>query len=143
MPENVAIDGIECTVVGWGIAETRQIAQILQYTVTKVLNDSYCFKNDPPITAVSSENTFCGGEGSGTPSQGDSGGGIFAMYNNSWVQYGIVSAIRTNETGHALPNSYAVYTNIQKFKNWIINTAKMNMNITLTCHHISKYFMAK
>lgn len=142
MPGNVVIEGVQGTIVGWGIAKNEITEEIPQYTVTKVLNASYCYKKDPPIIAFTSSNTFCGGDGDGTPNKGDSGGGLFGIYDNSWVQYGIISAVRTNETGNVLKNSFAVYTNINMFKNWITDTAQMN-DITLQCHYGSAYFFAK
>lgn len=62
---------------------------------------------------------------------------MFAVSNSSWVQYGIISAVRTNETGHVMRNSFAVYTNIIKFKSWIVDTAKMNddTTINLRCYY--------
>lgn len=70
MPGDVAIDGIEGAIVGWGIARNGTIAETPQHSVTKVLNDSYCWKMDPPMVTFSSSNTFCGGEGDGTPNKG-------------------------------------------------------------------------
>ncbi|KAJ6639752.1 Serine protease gd [Pseudolycoriella hygida] len=146
MPGSVPIDGIRCSVVGWGATRNGTgVEQIPRCTTTNVLNDSYCFKQDPPIIAFSSSNTFCGGEGAGTPNVGDSGGGLFAVSNASWVQYGIISAVRTNDTGHCLENAFAIYTNTFNFKNWIIDTAGMNndLNITLNCHYGPNYFMSR
>lgn len=145
MPGDVALDGVVGPIVGWGITNNGTIAVTPQYTVTKILNASYCYKKDPPIISFSSSNTFCGGEGDGTPNKGDSGGGMFAVSNSSWMQYGIISAVRTNETGHVMQDSFAVYTNIILFKSWIVDTAKMNdnMTITLRCHYGPFYFVAK
>lgn len=146
MPVTVSVvDNIEGSIVGWGIADKETVEHIPQYTMTKILNATYCYKRDPPIVIYSSANTFCGGEGYGAPSKGDSGGGLFGIANFTWVQYGIISAVRTNETGHVSRSSFAVYTNIYLFMDWIVETAKMNenMSITLTCRYGPKYFSVK
>lgn len=84
----------------------------------------------------------CTGDGDGAPSSGDSGGGFFFISGSAWVQYGIVSAIRTNATGHAIPNAYHIYTNLTQFKSWMIEIVHQTggevgeavFSITMNCY---------
>lgn len=63
-----------------------------------------------------SERSFCG-EGRGTPREGDSGGGFFAVAGSGWVQFGTVSFIRPKETENT--TKFAVYTKLTFVRDWI------------------------
>lgn len=114
IPGDGVIENIIGTVVGWGLTENTSCAEILRQIYIKAIS----FRTDIGIVAYTSARTFCGGEGDGTPNSGDSGGGFFVISGSVWIQYGIVSAIRTNATGHLIENSFAIYTNLTK--NWTI-----------------------
>lgn len=143
IPGDGVIENIIGTVVGWGLMENTSYAEIPRQTSIKAISDAHCFRTDIGIAAYTSARTFCGGEGDGTPNSGDSGGGFFVISGSVWIQYGIVSAIRTNATGHLIENSFALYTNLTAFKNWTIETVSQSggevgeamMNIDLYCSY--------
>lgn len=68
-------------------------------THTKVLNDSYCYTTQHFLALVSSTRVFCGGGESGSPSKGDSGGGLFGISCSDWIQYQIISVSLSKPRG--------------------------------------------
>lgn len=143
IPSESVVENIEGIVVGWGIHENNSLADIPRQASVKVINDSHCFREDQSIAVFSSTRTFCGGNGDGTPDRGDSGGGLFAISGSVWAQYGIVSAIRTNATGHITPDAYTIYTNVTSFKRWIIEIVNQTegvvgealINVVMKCDY--------
>jgi secreted trypsin-like serine protease len=117
-------------VAGWGLAENsgpRGHELIPRETSTKALNDSYCYTTMPQLSIFSSTRIFCGGPESskdGSPDLGDSGGGFFVLFNDAWIQFGIISSTLTDAEGRVLPNSFTLYTNVLSFKSWISDTVK-------------------
>lgn len=109
--------------LGWGLTENSTLmrpSSYLRLTNAKILNDSYCYTTKPKFAFVSSTRSFCGyGEGGGSPSRGDSGGGFFVLSGKSWIQYGIVSAGEIDPQGNSVRNGITIYTNVRPFKSWI------------------------
>lgn len=116
----MTIDDVFGSIVGWGYAESGSNQEIPRQTYTKSINDSHCYRTRNSLAPFSSLRTFCGGDGGGNPNKGDSGGGFFVVSHSRWVQYGIISVSQTNKTGHVIPKSFAVFTNVKWFKSWII-----------------------
>lgn len=150
--DSVKIDGatidISGTIVGWGFTKNNIINEMPRQALVTALNDSYCYSIDNFMALYTSNRTFCGGFGDGNPNYGDSGGGFYSVASeNVWVQHGIISAIRTSETGQIIPNSLAVYTNVMSFRSWIVKTVKQSgsrvgeamtkINVTLSCQYYS------
>lgn len=120
-PSSETID-LKGTVIGWGLTDANNSGNIQRQASITAVNDTFCYHKDEAVTSFSSNYTFCGGFGNGYPSLGDSGGGYFVRHDKIWVQYGVISATRTNLTGHALPSSIQIYTNLMSFKRWIVST---------------------
>lgn len=114
---NINVNG---TIVGWGLAVNQTHAEIPRQADVRAFNHSHCFLTYADLVALSSARTFCAGSEDANPSQGDSGGGLFVKSGTGWLQYGIISAIRTNKTGHVVRYSASIYTNTASFKNWIM-----------------------
>lgn len=108
---------------------------------TKALNASYCLTTDPFLARFSSERTFCTGYDNGTPNVGDSGGGFLVLSGSAWVQFGIISAMRSNAAGLVL-NSFPINTNVRLFKSWIFEMTDgavgeaNGMKINLHCQYL-------
>lgn len=108
------------TIVGWGLAENgRNHEDTPRQADIRTYNDSHCYRMNLVIVPISSASTFCAGSAESNPSRGDSGGGFFVRNDDSWTQYGIISSIITNSTGHVTRTSVAVYTNVKLLKDWI------------------------
>lgn len=112
------------TVVGWGQTDDNNSENIQREASIIAVNDTYCYHKDEAVPIFSSNHTFCGGFGDGYATFGDSGGGYFILDDMNWVQYGVISATRTNRTGHVLPSSVQIYTNLRSFKQWIVSIVK-------------------
>lgn len=124
--DDFGIEGIKGTVVGWGLTENETKEGIPWQTETNALNDSYCYRTDHGLARYASARSFCGGGGNGTPNNGDSGNGFFSLFGSTWVQYGIVSVVSTNATGHIVPSSFAVYMSVKLFKHWIVEIVQLS-----------------
>jgi secreted trypsin-like serine protease len=97
------------------------------------INSSHCYTTFTILAAVSSNRAFCGGyEDSGkSPCLGDSGGGFYQLDSASslWNVRGIVSASIYNFDYGCDINKYSIYTNVARFFDWIIETAKQTVQI--------------
>lgn len=88
---------------------------------------------------------FCGRGIDGNPNEGDSGGGFYVLYGTVWVQYGIISSLRTNASGLVDEKTIAIYTNVKMFKDWInetvnesgatVGVAEVIVEIELRCRY--------
>ena len=138
--DNAIVEAFLGSIVGWGLTENSSNAHV-EYplkTETNVLNASYCYTTDSYVSHISSARTFCGGAAKGMPAKGDSGGGLFALSGLSWVQYGILAAIRTGHAGSIKLNAIAIYTNVKLFRPWILENLRQDFpgnKINLTCEH--------
>lgn len=119
------------TIVGWGVT----VEYPSQATI-KALNDSYCYRSDHGTVTLSSQRTFCGGGVDGTPTLRDSGGGFFVSSGTGWVQYGVISASRTNQRGHIDMNSISIYGNVKLFKNWIDEIVKQSIKTSAVTDNV-------
>ncbi|KAG4070568.1 hypothetical protein HA402_011955 [Bradysia odoriphaga] len=122
MPENDPPVDVYGSIVGWGLSErttvyNRYESVPLQANL-RILKDSYCYTTHPLLASYSTPRLFCGGHG-GSPSKGDSGGGLFVLSGSSWIQYGIISATSSDSNGNTLSNVFSVYTNLKEFRSWI------------------------
>lgn len=123
--DGVVVDGsninLSGTIVGWGLAERTTHEEVPKQADIGAYNFTYCFLTlkVKGIVELSSTRTFCAGSEEGNPSRGDSGGGFFVNADDTWRQYGIISAIIANETGHVSRTLASVYTNVQSFQSWI------------------------
>lgn len=52
------------------------------------------------------------------------GSGFFVNSNGVWTLKGMVSASVSNVYGDCLIKQFAIYTNVIKFKSWIIETVE-------------------
>lgn len=128
--DDTVIDDVRGSVAGWGITEigSEPNKEFIKHASVTALNGIDCLTTDPIIAVLSSKRTFCGQGVDGSPNQGDSGGGFYVRTGSTWVQHGIVSALRTNATGYVDADSIVVYTSVVHFKQWITDTARQSSN---------------
>lgn len=145
MPSDSTItDDIKGTIVGWGQTANETYEDIPRQAVVKVINDSACYLEDNFIAALSTSKTFCGGFKDGQPGYGDSGGGLFVLLDNNWMQYGVISSFRSSGSSHDISNSMTIYTNVSAYKRWIVEhveetggkVGEVAMQINLFCHFV-------
>ncbi|KAG4077910.1 hypothetical protein HA402_013844 [Bradysia odoriphaga] len=143
MPASGVPQNIEGIVVGYGVRINKTQAGIPRRIVVRAVNSSHCFRENGAVISFTSNRTFCGGNGDGSPDLGDSGSGYFYTPGLSWAQYGLVAAVQTNDTGHVFPYAFHIYTNLTMFKDWIIDTVnrtggvvgEAKMNVILKCDY--------
>lgn len=124
----------EGVVVGWGKSEdeTKDHENIPKLVKALIQTNEDCFftEGQKHHLDVSSRRTFCAGlrNGSGI-CHGDSGGGLFIKVNGVHFLKGIVSSSPVNTDGGCDVSINAIYTNVQKFKDWIKDTASGRRDI--------------
>ncbi|XP_003762868.1 serine protease 27-like [Sarcophilus harrisii] len=122
------IDGNLCWVTGWGnIGENQNLPPpfILQELEVPLINhqvcDMYYHKESTisPLEPIILSDMICAGfpNGQKDSCQGDSGGPLVCNISGVWFQAGIVSW----GEGCARPYRPGVYTNVNVYKNWILN----------------------
>ncbi|KAJ6635546.1 Platelet glycoprotein V [Pseudolycoriella hygida] len=146
--DDVVVDGalidVRGTVVGWGLTENNtHYNDVPKKAEAMAISNTLCYRTEPEIITSSSLRSFCAKGVDGTPNKGDSGGGFFVVSQGTWIQYGIVSAVRTSETGYADLNSLSIYVNIKSFKSWIVEIVaevgaelgESTTRVTLDCNY--------
>ncbi|XP_070504794.1 uncharacterized protein [Chironomus tepperi] len=118
--------------VGYGLNENRNLENVLKYVKMSIeLSNEDCFLTNNEVVKLASRRTFCAGDrnGSGVCS-GDSGNGLFVEYRGVNYLRGIVSAsllsVKICDT-----YNYAIFTNVQKFYEWITDIISQSEQIIL------------
>lgn len=112
-------------VVGWGKSSNEaEYDETPNQLEMPAVNASYCFTRFPKLAEYSSHRVFCAGfenEERGTCT-GDSGGGFFMKDSKQfyWSVQGIVSSSLINDKFDCDVNTFALYTNVALFRDWII-----------------------
>ncbi|XP_017007809.2 serine protease grass [Drosophila takahashii] len=110
----------EFTATGWGKTDSSETSNVLQTTTLKLHNPIHC--NDKFRTKLDASQLCIGGEHSDT-CNGDSGGPLSAKVSGGKTDrvflFGLVSY------GSSFCSGIAVYTNVQHYRDWIVNTIAM------------------
>lgn len=112
----------EGSVTGWGQGEDKSnfYETIPKHIKVPTHLNEDCFLAHPEFARISSKRTFCGGSGNGTGvCLGDSGNGLYIEDEGTFFLLGIVSSSFISQ-GSCDLTKYAVYTNLLKFKSWIL-----------------------
>lgn len=110
-------------VTGWGKSDVKKTnhENIPKQIKISIHSNERCFLESKELIDVASLRTFCGGDRNKTgPCNGDSGGGVFVKMGNVFYLKGIVSASLVISNQCDVTN-YAIYTNVDKFYDWIQN----------------------
>lgn len=112
-------DGI---VTGWGMSDdaTKPHENLPKLVKVPIQSNEECLPGETGLAGISSRRTFCAGlqNGSGV-CFGDSGGGLFIKVDEVFHLRGIVSSSLLKDGGCDVSKN-AVYTNVLRFKDWII-----------------------
>jgi secreted trypsin-like serine protease len=109
---------------GWGKSEDpkNKYENIPKQLKIPIHDNEHCFLESVEFTVISSRRTICGGaKDKKGPCHGDSGGGLYVKKNNIYYLKGIVSASLSSFPGECDVTRYALYTNVEKFIDWIKN----------------------
>ncbi|CAH2098473.1 unnamed protein product [Euphydryas editha] len=124
------------TVVGWGFDRTDSITSTLRAASMPLIPKISCILSNPIFysNALGDGKKFCAGYNNGTsPCNGDSGGGFLIFLPDdlsddvkktpgAWYVRGIVSeSLSRHDAPICDPNSYAVFTDVSEYLNWIKN----------------------
>jgi secreted trypsin-like serine protease len=117
--EMSATEGI---VTGWGMSEdTSKIHEAVPKQLkVPIHSNEHCFLTNSNLAMISSERTFCAGSANSSGvCSGDSGHGLFVKQGNKLHLKGIVSSTVLNNDGMCDVNTFSIFTNVEKFKDWI------------------------
>jgi len=110
------------SVVGYGKSEdeSKLHENIPKILATPIHSNQDCFNNNEGLALISSGRTFCGGTGTGVGvCTGDSGSGLIVTDGNAFYLRGIVSSSLLNAKRGCDVDTYAVFTDVTKFVDWI------------------------
>lgn len=128
--EQSATSGV---VVGYGKSEdfTKKYENIPKKIEVPIHKQDKCFLTQPNLARLSSTRTFCAGssDGNGVCS-GDSGGGLIIKSSNVYYLYGIVSSSLVRD-GLCDLHNYAIFTNVQMYKEWIKSSSNSIANFQI------------
>lgn len=111
-------------VVGYGKSEdvTKIHENIPKIIKTPIHQNADCFLKNSHLTGISSNRTFCGGNGDGAGvCIGDSGSGLFVLDGEKYFLRGIVSSSLFNFGQSCNVNTYSVFTDLRFYNQWIMN----------------------
>lgn len=110
-------------IAGWG--KSSPLSSTHHEEVPNQLNLSVhtnknCFLKHNELAAISSNRTFCAGNGDEVNvCHGDSGSGFVVEHESHFHLQGIVSASSLNNLETCDVTKHAIFTNVLKFKQWI------------------------
>jgi len=120
-PDSKALKVKKGVVVGYGRSETASRHEHIARKIDYPIHDfATCMHSDPILAKMVSSRTICGGYKNGTGTcSGDSGSGLYVLYNNLYYLRGIVSSSAMG--GHELCDleKYTVLTDVSNFYSFI------------------------
>lgn len=133
LPESSQIKAVgEGTVVGWGSTSLNENhSSILKKMKVPIVNGTHCYTSTSELASYGSDRMFCAGyknEGKSVCA-GDSGSGLYQkddLTEDSWVLSGIVSGSLLSNSGGCNVDSFALYTNVASFLDWISSVENSN-----------------
>ncbi|GAB0091378.1 Peptidase S1 domain-containing protein [Sergentomyia squamirostris] len=117
------LDGQNGVVAGWGRDENGNAFTALPKKLEiPVVSDATCLRSHQAFQMITTEQTFCGGwrNGSYSPCNGDSGGGLLIDKEDKWFLKGIVSTSLSKQQ-ICDPNEYVVFVDVVPFVDWILS----------------------
>ncbi|XP_026492026.2 CUB and peptidase domain-containing protein 2-like isoform X3 [Vanessa tameamea] len=130
------------TVVGWGIDQSDSLSNDLHEATIPTVPTLTCILYDPIFYSnILNEKKFCAGNANGTAAcNGDSGGGFVVFVSDTkdsslkidyqtgaWYVKGIVSVtLARKDSSICEPNAYTVYTDVAKYRDWILKYMNCN-----------------
>ncbi|XP_052902067.1 enteropeptidase-like [Anopheles moucheti] len=117
-----AIVGTWGTVVGFGIDETDEVSDILREATIPVVSHITCIESSREAFRLHlTSKMFCAGNRDGIgAANGDSGGGLFFNYSNTWFIRGVVSFSKLRQDSTISDTKgYTVFTDVAKYLKWI------------------------
>nr|XP_029720524.1 polyserase-2-like [Aedes albopictus] len=110
-------------VVGWGLHEGYSMPKKLSEATMPIVSSKKCWESDRWHYSkyYFESKTFCAGRRNGTHvNAGDSGSGLYMRMGSNWVLRGLISNAKTNPlTLKVQPDSYAIFTDVAYYLNWI------------------------
>ncbi|XP_052741183.1 uncharacterized protein LOC112045215 [Bicyclus anynana] len=122
------------TIVGWGFENTDALAPQLRKAKMPIVSESTCLKSNPVFYSrlLKNNNKFCAGYRNGTSACNGDSGSAFQVFLpdtakddnpdavGSWYVRGIVSVTLSRvDAAICNPEQYVVFTDVEKYKNWI------------------------
>ncbi|CAH0718453.1 unnamed protein product, partial [Brenthis ino] len=133
--KTVPIGEITGSVVGWGFDQTDSLSRTLRTAHIPLVSDEICIKRKPIFYgSFLNGYKFCAGLINGTSvCNGDSGGGFVVFIPNEdsgitsspdgvWFIRGIISLALSRENYRVCvcdPNEYVIFTDVDKYEDWI------------------------
>lgn len=111
-------------VAGYGKSENlnKTHENIPKVVYSPIQDNEDCFLKFKELTELSSKRTFCAGNATGEGvCVGDSGGALFIIHENTFYLRGIVSSSLFHFGESCDVNTYAVFTDVLKFSDWILS----------------------
>lgn len=119
--DTYSVIGANGTLIGWGQPFENIDENVPRRLTLPIVNNQFCFPSERSTNA-NTRRVFCAGtEKRGyAPCNGDSGSGFAIYANGAWFLRGIVSAALGDPILNRCDlNTYAIFTDIVHFRNWI------------------------
>lgn len=128
--------------VGWGKSEFsggNQLEDVPRKLDMPIIDVTTCLTTDSQLARISSTRTFCAGyqnQAKG-PCIGDAGAGFYLKSGENWVIKGIVAASLIDIANGCNVNKFSIYTNIDKYTDWIRATVDNATREEINSYRIS------
>jgi len=107
-------------VVGFGFNENRILSDIANKLEVPIRSYHLCTSYSRDYHSFISSRTFCGGPADGRGvCDGDSGSGVYVLYNDQFYLRGLVSASLVNEYNQCDIHKEAIFADVTKYYDWI------------------------
>ncbi|XP_039747712.1 chymotrypsin-C-like [Pararge aegeria] len=130
--KKLSTDLMNGTIVGWGYDSTDALSQTLRQATMPIVAEATCLRTNSYYLEVLSENSFCAGYHNGTSACNGDSGSAFQVFipsdypdntknlTGTWHVKGIVSnTMARSDRSICDPDEYVVFTDVEKFVDWI------------------------
>jgi len=118
--ESEIVKAIHGTVVGFGLTEDGTLSDVAKKLDIPIRDFHNCTSHSSDHETFATARTFCGGPANGSGvCQGDSGGGVYVIHNNTFYLRGFVSSALINALNECDTKREAIFTDVTQYYDWI------------------------
>lgn len=117
LPEVKVIDVKTGSLAGWGLYDNSQkVSDVPRKVELSIISDGQCFREDPRLVTISTDEMFCAGKKGVAVCPGDSGSGLYVVKDKKFYLRGLVSSSAVDQ---CTDGYLALYSDVLKYLDFV------------------------